>query len=265
MAREDPKAQRGKDIPRPYTLKPPLRPWTRLEPGDPFAFGITLFAQAIGLFPYLVLAVPEMGRIGVGRRMEDNGYRRGQFILQRVEAVNLLTGETQTIFQAGSTTVRPPDLPVTQERVREAAAYLAGRLRDRGNVLHITFLTPTRIVYGKRLVHRPFFAPLFHRLLERLDALMAAYAGTPSPYPKADLLPLADRVRLVEDQTRWADYKSYSRRQERATPVGGFLGRATYQTDDWAPLLEPLLWGQVAHVGKSVVKGDGWYRLDVAT
>ncbi len=265
MAREDPQAERGKDVPRPYTLKPPLRPWTRLEPGEEFAFGITLFAQAIGLFPYLILAVPEMGRIGIGQRLPENGYRRGQFSLQRAESVNLLTGETQTLFQAGSTTIRAPGQAVTPTHVQEATDYLAGKLRENGGILTITFLTPTRIIYSERLVHRPFFSPLFHRLLERLEALMQAYGGETPPYVKDQLLPLADRVRLVEDDTRWVEVKSYSRRQDRTTPVSGFVGRATFQAAEWEPLLPPLIWGQVTHVGKNAVKGDGWYRLDGAT
>jgi len=280
MAREDPHAERGKDVPRPYTIKPPLRPWTRLEPGEEFAFGITLFAQAIGLFPYLLLAVPEMGRMGIGQRLPENGFRRGEFSLQRAETVNLLTGETQTIFQAGSTVVRAPEQPVTPAQVQEAADYLAARLRENGGLLTITFLTPTRIIYSERLVHRPFFSPLFQRLLERLEALMRAYGGGAPPDARAGatheaplramdelplLLPLADRVRLVEDETRWVEVKSYSRRQDRTTPVSGFVGRATFQAAEWDGLLPPLVWGQVTHVGKNAVKGDGWYRLDVAT
>ncbi|MGQ9569194.1 MAG: CRISPR system precrRNA processing endoribonuclease RAMP protein Cas6 [Anaerolineae bacterium] len=265
MAREEPQAERGKDVPRPYTLKPPLRPWTRLEPGEEFTFGITLFAQAIGLFPYLILAVPEMGRIGIGHRIPENGYRRGQFSLQRAETVNLLTGETKTIFQAGNSNVRAPERPITPARVQDAADYLASQLRANGGILTMTFLTPTRIIYSERLVHRPFFSPLFHRLLERLEALMTTYGGEAFPYVKEELLPLADRVRLVEDGTHWVEVKSYSRRQDRTTPVSGFVGRATFQAAAWEPLLPPLIWGQVTHVGKNAVKGDGWYRLDVAT
>jgi len=261
MSREEPGAARGKDIPRPYTLKPPLRDWTRLEPGETFAFGITLFAQAINLFPYLVLAVPEMGRVGVGRKLEENGFRRGRFALQTVEAINLLTGETKLLLSAGENVIQMPDLPVTTAQVREAAAYLADHLRQNGGILSSGFLTPTRIVQQKRLVHEPHFSPLFHRLLDRLEALMTTYGGGPSGYVKEDLLPLADQVRLVENHTRWMDVQSYSRRRGRSTPVGGFVGRAVYQAEEWEPLLAPLIWGQVTHVGKSVVKGDGWYRL----
>lgn len=265
MAREELEAERGKDVPRLYTLEPPLREWTRLEPGETFSFGITLFAQAVNLFPYLILAVPEMGRIGVGQKLAENGYRRGRFALQRVEAVNLLTGEIQTILAAGENVVQVPELPVTEVEVRGAASYLAGELHQNGGTLSITYLTPTRITHQKHLAKEPTFSPLFHRLLERLEALMTAYSEGSTPFLKGDLLPLADQVRLVDNHVRWMDVQSYSKRQGRATPVGGFVGQAVYQAAEWGPLLEPLVWGQITHVGKNVVKGDGWYRLHTAT
>ena len=36
------------------------------KPGERFEFGLTLFGRALQFLPYFVLAVPEMGRLGVG-------------------------------------------------------------------------------------------------------------------------------------------------------------------------------------------------------
>ena len=261
IAREEPGRTRGKTPPRAYTVEPPLTERTRFEPGERFSFGVTLFAQAVDLLPYLVLAVPAMGEMGIGRRVAENGRRRGRFVLRRIEAVNPLTGERAAVLEEGERTVRVPDLFVRREGVVAAAERLARRIAQDGGRLTLTFLTPTRIVEAGRLVHRPFFTPLFHRLLERLEALSAAYADRPLPLEKDRLLPLADRVRLVEDRTRWVDVASGSRRLGRSTPVSGFVGTATYRADEWEPLLEALVWGEVVHVGKSAVKGNGWYRM----
>jgi CRISPR-associated endoribonuclease Cas6 len=60
--------------------------------------------------------------------------------------------------------------------------------------------------------------------------------------------------------TRWQELKSYSTRQKRTTPIGGLVGSATFE-GDLAPFLYLLVMGELLHVGKSVVKGDGWYKI----
>ena len=54
-----------------------------------------------------------------------------------------------------------------------------------------------------------------------------------------------------------------SRRLGRSTPVGGFVGTATYEAgaETWEALLPYLVWGQEVHVGKNATKGDGWYEV----
>jgi hypothetical protein len=86
--------------------------------------------------------------------------------------------------------------------------------------------------------------------------------GPPTPAAALDkdaLLALADRVELVDDQTRWQELWSYSSRQGQRTPIGGLVGRAVYRAapEVWQPLLPYLLWGSIIHVGRNAVKGDG--------
>lgn len=265
LSREDPSWERGRTPPRPYTIEPPLETKTRYEPGESFSFGITLFGQATNLFPYLVLAVLEMGRMGIGRRGEEN-KRRGGFSLSLIEEVNPLTGQRRKLLAGGERMVQAPESPVEHKRVKALAKELAEKLATRRSPLLMRFLTPTRI--GERrveenrwLVNRPLFAPFFRRLLERLEALSTLYGEGPPNWDKDALLALAEGVRLVEDRTRWVDIKSFSRRLGRPTPVGGFLGEAVYEAEDWRPLLPWLIWGTVTHVGKDAVKGNGWYRI----
>ena len=132
MATDKPGARTGRDVPRPYTVEPPVRaeegvwrPW-RFEPGQRFAFGLTLFAQALNLFPYLVVAMPLMGQAGLGIPLEENARRRGErrrgrFALRRIEAINPLTGEVATVMGEGQTMVQMPDVPVTGEDVERIA------------------------------------------------------------------------------------------------------------------------------------------------
>jgi len=271
MATEKPDSPRGRDVPRPYTVEPPIRPTDRSDPtwspwrfeiGQRLAFGLTLFAQALNLFPYLVVAMPLMGQAGLGLSLEENGGRRGRFALRRVDAVNPLTGQVAPVMGEGQTMVHMPDAPVTARDVETAAETMAGQLGADGRV-QIHFWTPTRIIDRERLAHRPWLGPLFRRLLERLDALRGEFAAAPPVSGRERLVALADGVQLVQDFTQWLDLQSGSRRLGRATPVGGFSGVAGYQADaeTWQALLPYLVWGQEVHVGKSATKGDGWYEV----
>jgi hypothetical protein len=280
MATDRPGARTGRDVPRPYTVEPPVQPggegraW-RLEPGARFAFGLTLYAQALRLFPYLVVAMPLMGQAGIGLALEENGRRpgqprRGQFVLRRIEAVHPLRGEVAPVMGEGETLVHLPDLPVTAQDVAAASQALLARLGrgegpGEGRQLQLRFWTPTRLVEAGRLVHRPRLGPLVRRLLERLDALRGEYAGEPPVAEREALAALADRVRMVKDGAEWIDLQSRSRRLGRSTPVGGFVGPALYEAGEetWQALLPYLLWGQTVHVGKNATKGDGWFQVEV--
>ena len=274
MATERPESNRGRDVPRPYTVEPPGAndygggPGTRYDTGARFSFGLTLYAQAMNLFPYLVMAMPIMGRDGIGVPLRENGARegqkrRGQFKLCCIEAVNPITGEVAPVMGEGQTRVHLPDMPATDGDVSALTDALLKQL-DAGRVC-LSFNTPTRIVERGRLIKQPWLGPLVRRLIERIDALHGAFANEPPIPDRERLVTLADRVRLVDDQTRWVEVKSQSRRLGRSTWVSGYVGHAVYQADPaiWQALLPYLLWGQVTHVGKNATKGNGWYKLGV--
>ncbi|MBN1315982.1 MAG: CRISPR system precrRNA processing endoribonuclease RAMP protein Cas6 [Anaerolineales bacterium] len=268
LATEKPGDRGGKDLPRPVAIEPPLH---RLElaPGQHFSFGLSIFARAANLFPYLALGVPEMGRRGVGRKMAALDYRRGQFKLARVLAYNPLTGQSQLLLDAAEGPLfQTPALPVTADHVQQKTQDLLGRDSDPVSV-GIHFLTPTRLVTGSRLSHVPHFPVLFGRLADRLEALDRHYADGALIHreDKPQLMALAEGVQLESDHGKWLEAHSYSSRQKKLTPISGFVGRVTYRAPagHWRKLLLLLLWGQSIHVGKSATRGDGWYRLEVDT
>ena len=270
----------GGDDRRPYAFVPPLTRQTEFRPGERFTFGISLFGETIQFLPYLVLAVGQMGQLqGLGKRIHPAAggrrpgnsrrdrnrpprLRRGTFRLASIEEVNPLSGQQRTLLEEGDSTVHMPTLAVNSRQIAESSQQLAEDLAANGYRLTVEFLTPTRIVHRKRLMHRPHFSPLFARLLDRVSALRSQFADQP-PLPreeKARLLAIADRVELVADHTYWWDVKGRSTRLGRSQPLGGFVGRAVYQAPDlntWRPLLPWLLWGQSTQVGKNVVKGCG--------
>jgi hypothetical protein len=268
VATLDPNSERGVEVPRPYTIEPPPPGARRLEPGESFNFGLTMFARAMNLFPYVVLALERMEQAGLGRRVRENRNYRGRFLVQRVEAINPLTGDTKEVVHAGDSLVKVPDVPVTHGQVlawtEDAAKRGVGAPLAE---LTIEFLTPTRIrdrFAGDGpdgLLTRPLFRPILQRLLERLTALTRQFGDGPLTLDFGDLVRRAEGVKLVADRARWLDLESHSQRQRHWYPSGGFVGTATYQAEDWSLFLPWLVWGQFTHVGKDAVKGNGQYRL----
>ncbi len=255
-----------------------------IAPGSRYTFALTLVGRACQLFPYIAMSLPTLEVLGLGRRL--NG-RRGRPRVVSVLACDPFTNATQTLYQQGNAQVAAPTLAVTPERVAAHAASLPG------DQLTLRFLSPTRLITQGQLMRRPDLRTLIARLSERFDALAQEYGepndsnqppdlATPTPAapdkshasdptaPSEDnggwqrrlaLLDAAERARLIHADTRWVDVASYSSRQRRATPIGGFIGSATF-AGDLTDLRELLVWGEILHVGKNAVKGDGLFRIE---
>ncbi len=249
---------------RGYALAPMLNPPEVYQPGERFNFGLTLFGSALRFLPYFILAVPEMGRAGVGTG-------RGTFALRQVWAADPLrlwrsspSNVFESVLAEGDSLVHVPALVISDERVTESAGRLAQAIGDKGR-LSLKFLTPMRLIEAEELVKVPDFGVFFARLLHRIDRLSYQFNGgerRPEEEVRA-LQALADRVRLVEAHTEWVELWSGSSRTRSQTPMSGFVGMATYSAplDTWRPLLPWLIWGQATQVGKDVVKGNGWYEI----
>ncbi|MEN9935150.1 MAG: hypothetical protein RLZZ387_1729 [Chloroflexota bacterium] len=244
----------GEQRPRPYVVRPPAG--QRYEPGEPLAFGLVLVGPAAQLFPYVVMAVHEVERQGIGRPLHANAGRRGRVSVDGIMAVNPLTGEELVLFRHGERQVRSPGLPIgTVEVTTHAAALSADRLTLR-------FRTPLRLIEQERLVRVFEPRPFVQRLAWRLDELGRAYGDGPLVHDRAVLAEAAAAVQVIDDCTRWVDVVSYSSRTRQRTPIGGLVGSVTL-AGDLAPLRELLVWGSLVHVGKNAVKGDGWYEIGV--
>jgi hypothetical protein len=126
--------------------------------------------------------------------------------------------------------------------------------------LTLTLQTPLRLIDDRQLVKQLTLRPLIQRLMRRLDDLAIAYGEGPLAIDFQSLLAIAAQIQTSDDQTRWVDVVSYSSRQHNRTPIGGLVGRISFR-GDLGPLRELLVWGQLIHVGKNAVKGDGWYQV----
>ena len=71
--------------PHPYVIEPPENTRTRFSKGEPFDFTVILFGRANDYLPYFIYAFEQMGRLGIGKRIE--GKRPG-FSLKYVTTDN---------------------------------------------------------------------------------------------------------------------------------------------------------------------------------
>ena len=253
-----PEDRLGRDAARPYTIQPPLDGQTRYGPGEALTFGLTLYAEAIKLFPYVIMAVKELEEAGLGRRDASNDWRRGTLQVEAIWAENPLSGERQPVLREREALVRVADIPITHAQVLAQAERL-----PQSGPLRLRLLTPTRLTHRQHLVKpgEVTLAVLLGRVLDRLESLAQHFGEEPLALDYPALMAQATAARTVRDATRWVELESYSTRQQRATPIGGLMGEVTLTCDDWRPFLPWLVWGQFTHVGKNAVKGDGWYVL----
>lgn len=250
---------RGRDIPRPYLILPPLGEARRYERGETLIFGVTLFGSIIQLLPYIIMARHTLEEMGLGRKLPENNGRRGQFHIKTIESYHHFTGERHRIYQQGKTLVQADLLPVTAGDVTAKSASLPTEQ------ITLDFLTPTRIIDQDQLIRRLSFRSLVLRLTERFTNLVTAYGEKSieqQEEPEPDLIKLAKDITCKKDETVWKDVQSYSHRQRRFTPLSGMTGHITF-SGDLEPFRELLTWGELIHVGKSVVKGNGWYKIAI--
>lgn len=257
LAPHNPDGTRGDQIPRPFTVKPPLEDKVDWLPGEPFRFGLSIVGDAIRLIPYVLMAVHQgMLHEGLGRRDRLNDFRAGSFRVTQVRAIHSLHGKAQSLWQEGEKVVQRPALKVQHDDVLAHAATLSTERLT----LHLK--TPMRLEVKKKPLRHFHFRTFFQRLMERLGGLGISVGGGnpfPDPAERQRLLALADAI-TVTDQTYWEELSGYSTRQNKAVYLSGLMGKVTV-AGDLTPFLPWLVWGAQLHVGKDAVKGDGWYEV----
>src|SRR5258706_4711188 len=193
-------APRGRDVPRPYAMRPPVEHARTLKRGDQFSFGLTLFGCRLDLFPYVAMALQLMAASGIGLRTQENDWRRGRFTVDEIQAINLLSGETNLVQASASTRVIVPDLPTTWADAEALAAILPS------NRVTLHFLTPLRLTDQQKLVKHSLLRPLVERLLERHDFLASEYGGQAFACDERNhLIELAAAAEVLQGKTPWED------------------------------------------------------------
>ena len=232
------------DVPRPFVIgAPPSAAAIAYPAGTEVAFDLTLIGRARRFFPYFVVALREVDRIGRGRRA---------VALRRIEIVDPVRMTVETVYSEEDNLVRAREVAVTLADCADAPLP-PGRVCLR-------FLTQTRLTHEGVVVRRPEFHVFFRRLLGRLSSLARFHGGGPLDVDFRGLIEQAGGIRLVRDETCWTTWARYSARQERRMEWSGIVGDAVYD-GDLGPFWPYLVFGQWTHVGKGATFGLGAYRV----
>lgn len=264
------------EVPRPFVLRPPgpwgdpapvahrgpdsdRRPLT-FEPGQPVRFELILVGQGIAYLPHFILAVEQLGRLGLGRA-------RTRCRLVTVDALRpscqgagddcqAVAPAAFRVFDGATRTIRPtpaecvaagvPDLP-------DAA----------GAPLRVEYLSMTRLKFGGSYWTTPPFHVLFRAALRRLSSLSYFHHGAPLQLRFRELIEEAARVELLEHSTRWVNWCRWSSRQRAKMGLDGTVGWALYGAPSRAARMVLALAERV-HVGKNVTFGLGQIRCSAS-
>ncbi len=233
------------DIPRPFVISPGTANINAgsfrrtFHSGDELSFELVLIGRAQEFFPYFVVALREVDKIGRSRRAVE---------LRRIDALG--KGEAPAVvYDAADNLVRGNAPAVTLEELAVASP---------GRHLTIEFLTQTRLKHEGRFVRRPEFQIVFRRLLGRLSSLSRFHCGAPLDVDFKGLIDEAASIRLTQDNTKWTRWERYSSRQDKRMEWEGIIGQATYE-GDFTPFWKFLKFGEFVHVGHSATFGLGKY------
>lgn len=232
-------------MPVPFILRVPFGPsWSpQRRAGDILEFELVLVGRANLDLPYYVLALMDLGKMGLG----PTRHRL------RLEAVDAWTAEGFVPLYRSEDAVLRADPPLLQlDQLLNSLPTAAGPL------LGVRFLSPVRLDLQGDLVYPVTFGQLVRALLERLRALAACYGGLDLPEVS---LEQAAQVRTATDRTRWVDLTRYSTRQRTHMQIGGAVGTVFYEGADFSPFAGLLAAGEWLGVGKLTSMGLG--RMEV--
>lgn len=235
--------------PHPYVIEPPESDKTRYAEGDSFNFNLILLGKANEYVPYFIYALEQMGRIGVGKRV--NGVR-GRFVLRDVQS------EGTPIYNFGEKVLLDGNF------TRDLKADLLKGMKEHENLsvknVSLSISTPLRIKFMSQLHAELPFHVLVRAMLRRVSILCNYYGNGEPPLDYRGLVERAQAVTISSSTLRWIDWERYSNRQEQAMLMGGLIGDISYQGElsEYLPLMK---FCEKVHLGKQSAFGLGKIRV----
>lgn len=224
---------KNSDIPRPFVIKPPLTKKTNYNNEDVLRFSLVLINNSIKMLPYFITTFIEMGNRGIGKN-------KGKFDVLSIKNNNV------ELFENGI-------LKNTSDNIK------ISNTDKQISKITIEFLTETTIKDQGQILSKPTFTSLIKRLRDRVSSLSTFY-GDPWEIDFKKLAIESEQVIKVEDNTYWNEKSRFSKRNNIHHDMSGFMGEVSFE-GNITQFMEILQIGELIHVGKGAVFGNGWYKI----
>jgi len=232
----------------------------RLAPGEEITFGLTLIGRAIEYLPYIVFAVTEMARRGLG-------FERTRFELTEVHLIDkhearwlIYSGDSHRIAVPADSATSLAELIRARLSQRTGAGALTPNprpLTPNPRSLRLRFVTPTRIRVDGDLQAGMSFELLVRNLLRRVSLLCAVHGNAPLELDYRDLIERAGTVETLRSRLEWCDWDRYSNRQQTKMTLGGFIGEVEYEGEAIGEFLPLMIAGELLNIGTGTSFGLG--------
>jgi hypothetical protein len=242
-----PAGLRGSAVPHPFVIEPPLTGDTNFETGSQMDCNLLLFGEVNRNLPYFIYAFDRMGRIGIGKKI--NG-KRAAFSLKRV-----YNGK-QVIYDSAEQNLK---LDGAFEQLKLAEPV---ETADSDMKIKVSLKTPIRLKFANRIQAELPFHLLIRAALRRIATLFACYGAGEPALDYQGLVRESEKVRIVDNNLEWFDWRRFSNRQNQAMLMGGIIGSVTYEgkIGDYLLLLDIC---SKLHIGKQTSFGLGKIHLQI--
>jgi len=253
------------NAPHPFVIEPPLESTRVYTTGEEIRFNLILIGKAIDYLPYFVYTFDELGKMGIGKD-------RGKYLLNKVSVRPSCSpplrggdeGAGELIYDFKTKTLKsfkPSVLNLEFARLNPGEAAPLASLNPESEILNLSFITPTRLMYDSHFVFDLEFHILIRQLLRRVSLLGYFHCGVdPAEIDFQGIIRKAEDVQVKKRAFRWYDWERYSARQDTRMKMGGFVGDVTFE-GDIAPFMPLIKAGEVLHVGKGTGFGLGKYEI----
>lgn len=224
---------KNSDIPRPFVINPPTTKKTKYSSDDTIRFSLVLVGKVIKLLPYFITTFKELGNIGIGSNSGKYNLISVYNNNSEIYSNGLLKNESNLY------PIIIPSKPISY--------------------IKLDFLTETTIKVNGQFIEKPDFGAIIKRIRDRVASL-AVFFGIKWEADFIQIGKLAEMVKTLEDNTYWNEKTRFSKRNNVKHDMSGFIGDISF-TGDISPFIELLLLGELVHVGKGAVFGNGFYKI----
>jgi hypothetical protein len=230
--------------PRPLVFSTEFQNEHTIQAGAHLEFGLRVLGRAKQHLPYVIAAISQMGRSGIGNT-------RGRFELLEVQSVQPYTLESRVIVTA--------DNPVVQLEPIVIGAMDFPSIPK--NQITLNLETFMHLKTAGQVVEQLQFPILIRALQRRLSNLEQIYGTGSSVGANFSELPqLARSVEIYDQNTEFVSQRR-SGHGRQAVIMNGLIGSVTY-TGDLESFTTLLRYGELIGVGKWAHFGAGRYRIE---